>query len=115
MSQEDVTWRQTQRQSSSWSLGSKELMSHQFHVECLGNFTCSGVVKVVFLLLQKRLEALNALADLLSVVQAEEGILRGQLRQPHPAEDKKRQHKKTVNSAKKVILKFYMSSEGLLT
>lgn len=46
----------------------KELMIHQFRVECLGNFTCSGLVRVVFLLLQKRLEALHALADLLSVV-----------------------------------------------
>lgn len=76
-------------------------MIHQFRTDCVGNFTCLGVAGVLFLLLQKRLEAFHAFADLLSVVQAEEGVLRGQLRQLHPAEDKKKQYKKTQSTQPK--------------
>ncbi len=41
-----------------------------------------------FLLFQKLLEPFHPLSDLLGVVQAEEGVLWGQLWELHPAKDK---------------------------
>lgn len=71
-----------------------------------------------FLLLQKRLEAFHALADLLSVVQAEEGVLRGQLGQLHPAQDENEQHKTTTGDSatdSRWGIQFYAPSKCHLT
>lgn len=72
---------------SSCGLVWTELMIHQFRVECVEKFPVFVTGQGRVLLFQKCLKAFHALSDLLRVVQAEEGVLWGQLWQMYPEKD----------------------------
>lgn len=83
---EDVTCSLVYKQSSC-GLVWTELMIHKFRVECTEKFLVFVTGQGCVLLFQKWLKAFHALSDLLCVVQAEEGVLWGQLWQLFPEKD----------------------------